>query len=76
MKTLKEALEERGISFAHVARMNNISTQAVNQYRSSPVLLSHSYIDILKDIQEKEILNHSGKLLSNAAYELVRTFDL
>lgn len=77
MKTLKEELKERGISFAHVARMNDISTQAVNQYRSSPVVVQYSsYIDVMKKIQHKEIYDSSGKLLKNATYELVRTFDL
>ncbi len=75
MKTLKEALAERGISLAHIARMHTISPQAVNKYKDSPVLLGHSYVDVLKKT-DKKVYNESGKRISNAVYELVRTFDL
>lgn len=80
MKTLKEALEENGISFAHVARINSISTQAVNQYRDAPAKVvkrsTFAYIDILKDISDELIYNKNGKLLGSAKYKLVRAFDL
>ena len=80
MKTLKEALNEAGISFAHLARKSGISAQSVNQYKDYPAKLGSSsafaYIEIFKDIEDELIYSKNGKLVTSAKYKLVRTFDL
>jgi len=79
MKTLKEVLKERGVSMAHVAKVNDISPQSLNRYKDSPSQMAHpssKNIYIFSGIGDKDIYSSTGNPLPKAVYMLIRIFKL
>lgn len=80
MKTLKEVMNDSGVSYARIAKKSDISPQAVCQYKDSPAKMgknsSCSWIEIFKDVGDELFYSKSGRFAPSVKYKLVRTFFL
>ena len=76
MKTLKEVLNDRGISMAHVAKVNEISPQSLNRYKHFKCLPHGDAVELFEDIENSTICNEKGDWVQEAKYKLVKAFSL
>ena len=76
MKTLKEVLNDRGISMAHVAKVNNVSPQSLNRYKGFKCIPYGDAVELFTSIERDTICDENGEWIQEAKYKLVKAFSL